>query len=76
MAALRWLVEGYGYDITGADVLAAYSHTMKAAEHAGVADSTRARIRELVARETAGERFVTRVSRPDAEPPLKRRSRA
>ena len=61
MAALRWLVEGYGYEITGADVLAAYSHTMKAAEHAGVAEETRARIRDIVSRESFGERFVTRI---------------
>lgn len=61
MAALRWLVEGYGYEITGADVLAAYSHTMKAAEHAGIVEETRARIRDLVSRETFGERFVTRI---------------
>ena len=61
MAALRWLVEGYGYEITGVDVLAAHSHTMKAAEHAGVAEETRARIRALVSRETFGECFVTRI---------------
>ena len=61
MAALRWLVEGYGYEITGGDVLAAYSHTTKAAEHAGVAEETRARIRALVSRETFGERFATRI---------------
>ena len=61
MAALRWLVEGYGYEITSADVFAAYSHTIKAAEQAGVADETRARIRTLVSRETFGERFVTRI---------------
>lgn len=61
MAALRWLVLGYGYEITGADVLAAYTHTLTAAEHAGVADQTRARIRDLVAGETFGERFVTRI---------------
>lgn len=61
MAALRWLVEGYGYEITGADVLAACSHTMKAAEHAGVADETLTRIRELVSREALDERFVTRM---------------
>ncbi|PIE17321.1 MAG: hypothetical protein CSA65_09285 [Proteobacteria bacterium] len=61
MAALRWLVEGYGYEITGADVLAAYSHTMKAAEHAGIVEETRARIRDLVSRETFGERFVSRI---------------
>ncbi len=61
MAALRWLVEGYGYEITSADVFAAYSHTMKAAEQAGVANETRARIRALVSRETFGDRFVTRI---------------
>lgn len=61
MAALRWLVEGYGYEITGADVFAAYSHTMKSAEQAGVAIETHARIRTLVSRETFGDRFVTRI---------------
>ena len=35
MAALRWLVEGHGYEVTGTDVWAAYTHTMKAAEKAG-----------------------------------------
>ena len=60
MAALRWLVEGYGYEITGADVLAAYSHTMKAAQNAGCAEETRERIRAVVAAETFGDRFVTR----------------
>ena len=61
MAALRWLALGYGYEITGADVLSVYSHTMKAAEHAGIVEETRARIRDLVSRETFGERFVTRM---------------
>jgi len=61
MASLRWLVEGYGYDITGADVWNAYLHTMKAAEHAGCVNETKRRIGELVARESFGERFVTRV---------------
>ena len=61
VTALRWLIEGHGYEITGADVIAAVAHTMKAAEHAGVANETRARIRALVSRETYGERFVTRI---------------
>src|SRR5690606_35483397 len=43
--------EGYGYEITGLDVLNAYSHTMKAAENAGCAQATRERIQRLVARE-------------------------
>lgn len=61
MAALRWLVEGYGYEITSLDVLSAYSHTLKAAENAGCAEQTRQRIHDLVARESSGERFVTKV---------------
>ena len=60
LAALHWLVEGYGYEITSADVWAAYTETMKAAETAGRAGEARERIRTLVARETSGDRFVTR----------------
>ena len=61
MAALHWLVKGFGYEITGGDVMNAYSHTMKAAENAGRADETFRRIRELVAQETMEDRFVTKV---------------
>jgi len=61
MTALRWLVEGYGYEITSLDVLAAYRHTLQAAENAGRVEATLVRIRELVASETFGERFVTKV---------------
>lgn len=61
IAALRRLVEGYGYDVTGLDVSSAYSFTMKAAGNAGCAEETRTRIRELVSKETFGERFVTKV---------------
>ena len=61
LAALRWLVGGYGYEITGADVWAAYANTMKAAEKAGRGGEVREQIRGLVASETYGERFVSRV---------------
>ncbi|MEE9385021.1 MAG: hypothetical protein V3V08_16575 [Nannocystaceae bacterium] len=61
MAALPWLVLGYGYEITGLDVLNAHSHTMKAAENAGCADETRQRIINRVSEEASGERFVTKV---------------
>jgi hypothetical protein len=60
LTALRWLVEGYGYEITSADVWAAYTETMNAAEQAGCAGEARDRIRTLVASETYGDRFVTR----------------
>ena len=61
LLALHWLVEGYGYEITSADVWAAYTHTLKAAEKAGAVEATKERIRQLVATETFGERFVTKV---------------
>jgi len=61
LAALRWLVEGHGYEITGGDVWAAYANTMKAAEKAGHLEEVKYRIRTLVASETYGERFVSRV---------------
>jgi hypothetical protein len=53
--------EGYGYEITGRDVWAAYQHTMKAAENAGCKPETLERIRKLVADEVFGERFVNKV---------------
>lgn len=59
IAALRWLVEGYGFEITSLDVWAAYNHTMKAARELGCEDETRVRIRDLVASETTRGRFVT-----------------
>lgn len=61
LAALRWLASGYGYEVTGADVWSAYKYTMEAAARAGTTEPTRESIRYLVAAETHGERFVTRV---------------
>lgn len=58
MAALRWLIEGYGYEITGADVWSAYTNTMKAAEKAGCVAEARDRIRRLVASAPYANRFV------------------
>ncbi len=60
MLALRWLAQGYGYEITSADVWAAYSNTLKAAEKKDVVTQTKQRIRELVASEVAGG-FVARI---------------
>jgi len=48
LAALRWLVAGYGYDIIGADVSGAYRHTVKAAANAGCLPETMERIRKLL----------------------------
>lgn len=61
LAAIRWLVAGYGYEITSADVLAAYTHTLIAAERAGCRDETMEYIRKLVAEDSAGGRFAAQV---------------
>lgn len=61
IAALRWLVEGYGYEVTGLDVLNAYTYTMQAAENLGRSEDTRERIRKVVAREVSRDRFVTKL---------------
>lgn len=61
VAGLRWLVEGYGYDITVMDVWAAHKHTMTAAENAGCKEETLKRIRKLVTGENVGDSFVARV---------------
>ena len=47
LAALRWLVRGFGYEITAVDVRAAYSHTLKAADNAGVRGAVGPRILAL-----------------------------
>lgn len=60
LLALHWLVQGCGYEITVADVWAAYSSTMKAAENNGSVAEIRARIRTLGAGERAGG-FVAKI---------------
>jgi len=60
MLALHWLVHGYGYELTGADVWAAYSNTLKAAEKNDAVAQTKERIRKLVADEAPGG-FVGRI---------------
>lgn len=46
-AALRWVAEGYGYEISYADVRRAYASAMQAAEALGRGPETKERIREL-----------------------------
>jgi hypothetical protein len=61
LLALHWLAQGYGYEVTAADVRAAYSHALEAAERIGCGDTARDRARQLVAAETAGGRLVAGV---------------
>ncbi|GAB4482862.1 MAG: hypothetical protein OHK0044_31950 [Burkholderiaceae bacterium] len=48
LAALRWIAAGYGYEITGVDVLAACSSTLAAARNGGSIDEIEGRIRALI----------------------------
>ena len=52
--ARRWLTEGYGYDVTSADVRSVFTYTMKAASNHGCPDETLKRLREIVGGEEAG----------------------
>jgi hypothetical protein len=60
LLALYWLVHGYGYEITSADVWEAYRSTLAAAERHGSAADVKERIRKLVT-EGVGEHFVAKV---------------
>ena len=49
LLALHWLASGYGYEITSADVRAAYDATMAVASSAGMSDEVSQRIRAMAA---------------------------
>jgi len=61
LLSLHWLLQGYGYEITGLDVLNAYASTMAAAERNGNAAETKDRVRALVAAGGPGGPFVTKM---------------
>ena len=58
---MRWLAQGYGYEITGADVASACRHTIEAAENAGDEEGILGWIRELISKETNGESFAAKM---------------
>jgi hypothetical protein len=61
LLALRWLAEGYGYDITGAHVWEAYRAALGAAESLGIGPDTKERVRALARAERSPDRFLVRV---------------
>ena len=54
LLALRWLSNGFGYELTGADVWAAYSATIAAAERRDNVHEVQERIRQIISTEGAG----------------------
>jgi hypothetical protein len=62
MTALRGIANGWGYDITGVDVLDAYATVMQAAGTAGVhEDTVKADVKALIAASRGDGEFVGRV---------------
>lgn len=59
MAALRWLSEGWGYEVTSADVVEAYDRAMDAAFRLNQVDDVARQIRQFVeSKESASMQFV------------------
>ena len=58
IASLHWLVEGWGYEITGSDVYSAYDYAMKAAENLGISDQVKADIIKMVSADNSPGMFV------------------
>jgi hypothetical protein len=62
MTALRCIANGWGYDITGVDVLDAYAAAMAAAGAAGVDETVvKADVRAIMAASRGGSEFIGRV---------------
>jgi hypothetical protein len=61
LAALRWFVRGYGYEVAPLDVRVAYSNALTAAANAGVDEAVRTRIRALFDDPATRGGFVARV---------------
>ena len=62
MTALRGIAHGWGYDITGIDVLDAYAAVMAAAGAAGVDETVvKADARAIISASRSGGEFVGRV---------------
>jgi len=64
MTALRWLGAGFGYKVTGVDILAAYEQTMAAATVAGRTKETHERICQLVSSEAFTRTYAKKVLAP------------
>jgi hypothetical protein len=64
IAALRWLSEGWSYEVTSIDVMEAYDRAMGAAARLNKVDNVSERIRQLVeASDNAAVQFVRKAVR-------------
>lgn len=75
LLSLHWIARGWGYEITGLDVLEACDNALKGARVAGVYEEVLARIEALVADDRSAGMFVSRVLKTQLEAE-RRRARA
>ncbi len=61
IAALRWLIAGYGYDITGLDVVDPLTFALEAAINNGCLQETKDRLREMVTADKSIDRFASKI---------------
>lgn len=63
LAALRWLIAGYGYEITGMDIQDALAFTMEAAAKAGCRNEYLASIQEMISDGKSADQYASKVIR-------------
>jgi hypothetical protein len=63
LVALDWIAQGYGYELTSADVWAAYEPAKDAADRLGGGADFRARVRSIIGSYARGEAIVGHVLR-------------
>lgn len=61
LAAIHWLAEGFGFDITSADIWEAYRRTLEAGNNLGKLEETKAAVKGIVGRDRTGLGFVSRI---------------
>lgn len=61
LASLRWMAHGYGYELTGLDVLEAFDLAMKAAEKLGRTDEVKEVIMKIVNEDKSPGIFVKKM---------------
>ena len=63
MAALKWLLCGYGYDLTAQDVANALNHTLEAARNEGSEAGTMRSIQQLIEQHPGADRAIVALMR-------------
>ena len=58
MASLHWLSQGWGYEVTGFDVLSAFDYAVKSAEKLGLAERVLEDVEKIVDQDKSPGRFV------------------